>query len=286
MFGSESLDSYRREGYLKIESVFSKEELVPVRTAIDRLLQEARELKIQQSNELYELELSANHIQCPVVKRLQFVWRYDQAFRDLACHEKILEGLVPLLGPDIELHHSKAYLKPPTVGTKVGLHQDCAFFPHSNDDVLAVMVYLDDSSKENGCLQVIPGSHRNETLPHKDDDGLFIGRISDDIANDYLQNAKPLSVRAGGLTIHHYRTIHFSEANLSPHPRWAINIQYRAADSAELIPRNIGVQDECFGVLVRGERPHKVRCRCGEIIEIPNRDSSPQKLPRTADLEE
>ena len=84
-----------------------------------------------------------------------------------ACtHPGVLDIIESLVGPDIQHHHSKLNWKPPlppeqvAQGWKIGWHQDYAFFPHTNYDLPACAIYLDDTTPENGCMNVIPGSHR------------------------------------------------------------------------------------------------------------------------------
>lgn len=284
MITKHHVEFFRKQGYLKIDQLLSAEELAPVREAIARLLDDAKARKLAESTDLYELELTADHSNGPVVKRLQYVWKYDQAFRDLATSEKILDSIESLLGPNIELHHTKAYLKPAVAGTKVGVHQDYAFFPHTNDDVLAVMVYFDEAKVANGCLHVVPGSHLEEPLPHVDAEGKFQGRISDELATAQIKRAIPIETGPGDISIHHYRTTHFSPPNNTSNSRWAMNIQYRAADAVDLANQGLTAQDECFGTLVRGTQLFTARFRSGEVVKLPNVDASPTAMPRVSDL--
>ena len=82
--------------------------------------------------------------------------------------------MVPLLGPDIQLQHSKLATQPQQK-RKGGFrwHQDFAFFPHTNSDLAAVMVILDDSTEDNGSMHIIRGSHKLGLLDHADENGLF-----------------------------------------------------------------------------------------------------------------
>ena len=65
-----------------------------------------------------------------------------------------------LIGPDVKHHHCKINLKLPGTHTEVRYHQDFAYTPHTNDDVVTALLMLDDMTAENGCLMVVPGSHR------------------------------------------------------------------------------------------------------------------------------
>ena len=92
---------------------------------------------------------------------------------------RLLAVLSTLLAPSgVRLHGSKLNLKAPEFGSPVEWHQDWAFYPHTNDDLLAVGVLLDDATEQNGPLMVLPGSHRGPTFDHHGSDGLFCGAMS------------------------------------------------------------------------------------------------------------
>ena len=74
--------------------------------------------------------------------------------------------LTALLGPDVRLHGSKMNMKDPQYGSPVEWHQDWAFYPHTNDDLLAIGVMLEDIDEENGALLVMPGTHRHGVYDH------------------------------------------------------------------------------------------------------------------------
>ena len=81
-------------------------------------------------------------------------------------------------------------------GSAVEWHQDIAFYPYTNDDVLAVGVCLDDHTLENGCMLMVPGSHKGPVLDHHQD-GYFIGAISPSRGETDLSTAVPVEVGAG-----------------------------------------------------------------------------------------
>ncbi|MFP6719430.1 MAG: phytanoyl-CoA dioxygenase family protein [Candidatus Poribacteria bacterium] len=96
-------------------------------------------------------------------------------FVELAKSPRILNRITPLIGSDVQLQHSKLATKPPTKGKgPFAWHQDFAYFPHTNIDLVAVMVLLDDATPENGCMQIVRGSHKLGLLNHMQG-GLFTG---------------------------------------------------------------------------------------------------------------
>ena len=83
--------------------------------------------------------------------------------------------LEQLVGPNLYFHYSKINMKPPRLGSVVEWHQDLTYYPHTNADCVTVLFYLHDSDASNGCLQVIPGAHRQPALHHTSK-GLFQGK--------------------------------------------------------------------------------------------------------------
>ncbi|MCJ8311158.1 MAG: phytanoyl-CoA dioxygenase family protein [Hyphomicrobiales bacterium] len=94
---------------------------------------------------------------------------FDSPMTDMACD---------LLGPDVRFHHAKVNSKLPRTKTVVKWHQDFPFDPHSNDDTLTALLFLDDVTEENGPLMIAPGSHRGPLLSHFQN-GVFTGAVSD-----------------------------------------------------------------------------------------------------------
>jgi ectoine hydroxylase-related dioxygenase (phytanoyl-CoA dioxygenase family) len=142
-----------------------------------------------------------------------------------------MQALEPLLGKNIRLRAGgKVNIKSAGFGAPVEWHQDWAFYPHTNDDVLAMGIMLDDVVLENGPLMVLPGSHRGAIYDHHSQ-GFFIGAI-DVIAQGLdVSSAVPLLGSAGSMTLHHARLIHGSRMNTSKQGRRFLIYEYAAADA-------------------------------------------------------
>ena len=119
-------------------------------------------------------------------------------------------------------------------GAAVEWHQDWAFYPHTNDDLCAVGVMMDDCAIENGPLLCVPGSHKGPVFDHHSD-GYFCGAIDPETPGLALETAKPCIGPAGSISIHHARTIHGSALNTSDKMRRLLLFQYRAADAWPLV---------------------------------------------------
>ena len=128
-------------------------------------------------DDVYDLEPS-HSAQHPRVRRIKKPHLVHPVFAEFMRSPRLLAVLSALLGPSgVRLHGSKLNLKAPEIGSPVEWHQDWAFYPHANDDILAVGVLLDDATAENGPLMVVPGSHRGPTFDHHGPDGHFFGAM-------------------------------------------------------------------------------------------------------------
>jgi ectoine hydroxylase-related dioxygenase (phytanoyl-CoA dioxygenase family) len=187
----------------------------------------------------------------------------SSAFLNLARDSRIVARLRALLGDDIQLQHSKLAAQP-AVADRGGFawHQDFAFYPHTNTDLVAVMVMLDDATPDNGCMRMIRGSHRRGLLNHMDNEGVFTGMCQEPKAwKDHVSDVVNITPRAGGISMHHCLMLHGAGANQSGEPRRGLVYQYRADDAFQLADR---VWDDT-GLLVSGERNEKVRCEEGTL---------------------
>jgi ectoine hydroxylase-related dioxygenase (phytanoyl-CoA dioxygenase family) len=135
-------------------------------------------------------------------------------------------------------------------GAAVEWHQDWAFYPHSNDDVLATGLYLDDCGMENGPLLVVPGTHKGPVYDHHAD-GYFAGAMAPEIEGLDYAKAVPLTGKAGSMTIHHARLVHGSALNASSKPRRLLLHEYTAADAWPLM--GVANFDEFNGRMVLGK---------------------------------
>jgi len=230
MLTPQQIQFYRDAGYLGVENVFSPSEVAELRRVTDEFVEKSR--AITANDAVFDLEPSHTP-QNPRLRRLKDPIKQHAVYRHAILHPKLLAIVSQLIGPGIASNGNKLNLKLADVGSPVEWHQDWAFYPHTNDDLLAVGVAMDDSTLENGCLMVIPSTHRGPVLDHHQD-GVFIGAVTD--PNFRPIGAVPILLKAGGISIHHVRTLHGSAPNRSPHPRRLLLFQYCAADAWPLLP--------------------------------------------------
>lgn len=151
---------------------------------------------------------------------------HHSAFLQLARDPRITDIIACLIGENICLQHSKTVHKStaegdqPSGGGPVRFHQDFAYFPHTNYDVLAAMLVLDDFTEENACMRVVRGSHKLGLLDHNTtEDGFFNAEPRQHELWEDASSLAKLMPRAGGLSIHHALALHGSPVNASGRPR-------------------------------------------------------------------
>jgi phytanoyl-CoA hydroxylase len=233
MLTRDQVQSYQRDGYLVIDNVLSATELDNVRQVVDGLVEVSRSVTTHDA--VYDLEPTHTPEE-PRVRRIKEPHNVHPAFRAIAFSGKIAEILTPLIGTTsgIRYQTGKLNMKSAGHGAAVEWHQDWAFYPHTNDDLLAIGLYLDDCGLDNGPLMVIPGSHTGPILEHHVD-GVFCGAIDPASVDVDFSKAVPLTGKAGSMTIHHVRMVHGSALNTSGRPRRLLLFQYTAVDAFPLI---------------------------------------------------
>lgn len=152
---------------------------------------------------------------------------YDEFyFRELFLSQAFVDVAEQILGPDVALFTSYAISKPPAQGLAVAWHQDAAFFPIEPMRTFTLWLAVDDSDRENGCMQVVRGSQRDRrVLPHTVDrsgETTLAIRLGDYAPEDTVN----VEVAAGCYSVHDPYIIHGSAPNRSQRRRCGITIKY------------------------------------------------------------
>ncbi len=227
VLSEEQMAFYSEQGYLVLEGRIPENRLQEVRDEIARYVEKARGMTTSD----LEIDLEDSHRpEAPRVRRIKTPNRHSEVFRRLMLSDLILAPARDLLGPNLRLHTSKLNMKSAGYGAAVEWHQDWAFYPHTNDGVLALGVVIDDMAMENGPLMVFPGSHKGPTYDHHSE-GYFVGAM-DLVASGLDPNeAVALTAPAGSITLHHARLVHGSGVNRSDRARRLLFYEVRAADA-------------------------------------------------------
>jgi ectoine hydroxylase-related dioxygenase (phytanoyl-CoA dioxygenase family) len=227
MLSKEQKSFYEDNGYLLVEDVVSPAQLAKLQSITYDLIEKSR--AITESDEIYDLD-EGHTSQTPRLTRIKLPHKQDPYYWEILKNSGVTQVLNDLLGKDTTLITSKLNTKAPSGGSAVEWHQDWAFYPHTNDDLLAFGLMLEDVTLDNGPLMVIPGTHKGPLLSHKNND-MFCGAISADDPLFKAEQAVTLSGKAGSMTIHHARTLHGSAPNLSDRNRLILFYEVAKADA-------------------------------------------------------
>jgi len=216
---------FDRNGYLVVEDILSLAQLQELRGMIDKVLD--GELKPQTSND-ETLEDFAIQYE-PAIKDDPGIARRDKVrvifhlchthpfFWNHATRPELLDVVENLLGPDITLYTDQMFVKAPRHGSAVPYHQDSAYWTALQPpSLLSCWLAIDDATVENGCLHVLPGTHK-QLLPHRAFDGpQSWGLLDEDMDTS---GEIPIPLQAGSALFHHSCLIHRSFPNRSEHGR-------------------------------------------------------------------
>lgn len=258
--------AYERDGYLLLEGRVPTDVIAAMREEISRFEAMASGLTASDAR----LDLEDSHTpEAPRVRRVKRPDTQSAVFRDLMFSDHILAPVRDLIGPNLRLQTSKLNMKSAGFGAAIEWHQDWAFYPQTNDDVLAVGVLIDDMKEENGPLMVLPGTHRGPVHDHHAD-GVFAGGMDLAAARLSQKDAAVLTGPAGSLTIHHARIVHGSAVNRSDRPRRICFYEMMAADAWPLM----GITS-AFESL----EDHDSRMLCGAPTIHPRLELVPVRMP-------
>ena len=259
--------TYETNGYLLVENRIPDDWLTKIRAEIARF--EAEAVTMTKSNDRLDLEDSHTR-DAPRLRRIKLPHTISEVFRDLMFSDHVLAPARDLIGPNLRLHTSKLNMKSAGYGAAVEWHQDYAFYPHTNDDILAIGICIDDMADENGPLMVFPGSHRGPVYDHHVD-GVFAGAMVPADNGLNTNDAVPLIGPAGSISIHHGRIVHGSALNRSDRPRRILFYEMMAADAFPIM-----------GSMTRwdGIEDYNDRMLCGTPTLQPRLKDIPIRIPQ------
>ena len=221
------INSYKRDGYLVLERIIPEEMLHEIRNIIDAYIEQSRQ--VTASNKIFDIDPS-HTADAPMVRRLKDPHLRHPVFKQLAEWQPVIDVVAQLLDGTVRFDHSKLNFKHPDANAEIKWHQDWAFYPHTNDDILAMGVMIEDCTTESGPLMVIPGSHRGPVFDHHHN-GVFAGGIPDNSIAHLLDSAVELVAPAGSITLHHVRTLHGSRNCTQNTARPLLLFSYTAVDA-------------------------------------------------------
>ena len=156
------------------------------------------------------------------------VLAYDLAFLNYARVPEILDMVEQVLGNDFALWNSSFFAKPAHNGRATPWHQDGEYWPIRPVATCTVWIAIDDANTTNGCLKLIPGSHKkDELLAHETNPDPNLTLNQEVLSSEFDESRSvDLVLEAGQMSLHDVRMVHGSEANTSPYPRRGMTLRY------------------------------------------------------------
>ena len=199
-------EAYQRDGYMIFREVLDAGLVQEASAHIDWLLERNPELSAE----------SLGHT----------LMTTDAFWVRLISDPRLLDIAARFIGDDIALFASHYICKPPFSGRPVLWHQDGAFWPLDPMEVVTLWLAVDHSTPENGCVRVIPGSHRSDVAGMRDNTEVE-SVLGKEIAVEVDETqAVDMVLAPGDVEVHHPNIVHGSNANTSPYRRCGLTIRY------------------------------------------------------------
>ena len=211
MLSQTDIERYRAEGYVVPDYRVPEDVLDGIRVSHDRLI--ARHPEFEDY--------------CPALLAL------DTWFLNVARIPEIVDMVEQLIGPDIALWNSSFFAKPARKGSRTPWHQDGRYWPIRPLATCSVWIAVDRSTTENGCLRVLPGSHRQRRLMAHGINGAEGLSLPLELADsEYDESeARDIELEQGQVSLHDVFLAHGSEPNRSDRPRRGMTLRYMPTTS-------------------------------------------------------
>jgi len=211
MLTEPQIAQYHKQGYITPDHVLSPEIVEDIAQSYNRLLKKYPEF----------------YNYCPSLLA------YDLGFLNFARLPDILNTVAQLIGPDFALWNSSFFAKPAHGGHETPWHQDGEYWPIRPLATCTVWIAIDEATQENGCLEVIPGSHKNQRLcKHNTNTSNEVTLNQELDSSEYnTEQAEFIELKPGQISLHDVYLIHGSKANTSNKPRRGMTLRFMPTTS-------------------------------------------------------
>jgi phytanoyl-CoA hydroxylase len=215
------MDFYHENGYLHVRGLLTPQEAAAYRAECHELVDRIGE------NDATWASQRGQGTRLTHCHDVQF---QSAAFTRLLVDQRLTRVAQAIIGPNVQLHHTKMFIKPPEKGSPFPMHQDYPYFPHERHSMIAVIIHFDDAPDEKGCLRVVPGSHKLGPLEAVGDDH--------HLPQYPLETAAVVPARAGDAIFMSYLLVHGSGVNRSDEARTTLLVQMRDPEDQPLVEKH------------------------------------------------
>lgn len=223
------IEQYHQLGFLAVADVFSKAQVEQARAAISELIMgrepgfKGLQFEAAAQSRLADMTLAEREL---AVRKLMGFTAWDERLHALAAHPSLMRLVRRLMGDrEPKLFQDMALIKPPG-GREKPWHQDKAYFNISVDEpVVGLWIALDDATVENGCMHLIPGSHRDGPVVH------FMRRDWQICDTQVRRDQVAVPLKPGGVLIFDGLIHHGTPHNLTDQRRRALQYHYAPSDA-------------------------------------------------------
>lgn len=216
-------EAYRLDGYVHVRGLLTPDEAAAYRAEVHALAER------QGENDATWASVRGAGTKITHSHDVHF---RSAAFTRLLVDPRLTGIAQDIIGPNVQLHHNKMFIKPPKHGSPFPMHQDYPYFPHERHSMIAAILHFDDAPEEKGCLRVYPGTHRLGPIEAIGDDH----HVSEQIYP--IEGATPIPAKAGDAIFLSYLLVHGSGVNVSDEPRTTLLIQMRDPKDVPLVEKH------------------------------------------------
>ncbi|MCY9697453.1 phytanoyl-CoA dioxygenase family protein [Paenibacillus alginolyticus] len=232
MLTAEQIKQFDQDGFIKGGVVLSDEEVERLREELDNVM-EGKSVKqpILNRNMLDNSHYGMTITKKETVVQIVNIWMASEVYLDHAKNPTICEELAQLCRTDtLRIWHDQIQYKPPVTGGPTHWHQDHPLWPVIQPaDLVSAWVALDDAVIENGCMWMVPGSHKwgnHQKYLSSSPDFKPVHKQPELLPSEVSVEAVPFEIKKGQVGYHHSLTWHGSPTNRSERKRRAIAVHY------------------------------------------------------------
>ena len=222
-------ESFREDGFLIVRGLLGPAEVEAMKARAELISRgeaghvDPAQLQVEPAVAAGEAEAGARADSLRKMSHVAFV---DGVFRTHALNPRILDCVESLLGPDIKLYQDQLFMKPPRIGSRQAYHQDqpLGFHMDPPDRMVTCWAALDEATIPNGCLWMLPGTHRHGWI--EQERWREFERRS--LAGE-LPEERPVELAPGDCSFHHGHILHGSRPNTTGRRRWGYATHYVSA---------------------------------------------------------